>query len=280
MDIINDSAQFQSIALDWRAAGLTSALVPTMGALHEGHFKLIEEARKRAERVVVTLFVNPAQFGPTEDLDRYPRTFDADAEACRRLGADILFAPNAAAIYPPGYQTYVDVEQLSRPLCGASRPGHFRGVATVVLKLLMLSQPTMALFGWKDAQQFLVLRRMVEDLAVPVKMIGIETVREDDGLAKSSRNKYLTPEERADAPRIYQGLQAARRAFEAGERSTAVLIDRVRETISQSPRFAIDYIEARSLESLDEVQTAQPGNCLIAVAAQLGKARLIDNIRL
>jgi pantoate--beta-alanine ligase len=250
-----------------------------MGYLHEGHVSLVRRAREECDEVAVSIFVNPAQFGPGEDLAKYPRTFVADCEGCRARGADVLFAPRPEAMYPPGFQTHVEVERLSGPLCGAARPGHFRGVATVVLKLLLLAQPTHALFGWKDAQQFLVLRRMVADLAFPVEMIGVETVREADGLAMSSRNAYLTAEERAEAPRIYAGLCAARAAFDAGERSAAVLIERVRAAVEASPRMRVDYIEARDMDTLDALETAQAGNTLLAAAVHLGRARLIDNIR-
>lgn len=280
MQIIHDPAEYQKLTLAWRAQGLTHALVPTMGALHAGHFRLIEEARQRAQRVSVSLFVNPIQFGPTEDLAKYPRTLDADAEGCRARGVDILFAPAPDAMYPAGFQTHVAVEKLTQPLCGAARPGHFQGVATVVMKLFMLAQPTAALFGWKDAQQFIVLRRMVRDLAVPLEMIGVEIVREADGLAMSSRNAYLTPEQRADAPLIFKGLQAARDAASAGERSARMLLGLIKQKIESSPRFKLEYAEARSMETMDELETVVPGDTLIAVAARLGNTRLIDNIRL
>ena len=280
MEIIHDPAEYQQRALEWRAQGRSHAVVPTMGALHAGHFHLIETARAHADRVSVTLFVNPKQFGANEDLGKYPRTFEADAEGCRARGVDALFAPAPGAMYPAGFQTHVAVEGLTAPLCGAARPGHFQGVTTVVMKLFMLAQPTAAFFGWKDAQQFLVLRRMVRDLAVPVEMIGIETVREADGLALSSRNAYLTAEERVDAPLIYKGLSAAREAFESGERNAGMLVGLIRGKIEQSPRFKIEYAEARSLETLELLDEAREGGTLIAVAARVGTTRLIDNIRL
>jgi len=280
MEIIHEPDLFQQQSLAWRGEGLRVALVPTMGALHGGHFRLIEEARALADRVSVSLFVNPPQFGPNEDLTQYPRTFEQDAEGCRARGVDLLFAPPPEAIYPEGFQTQVAVGKLSEPLCGAARPGHFVGVTTVVLKLLMLAQPTVALFGWKDAQQFLILRRMVRDLAVPVEMVGVETVRESDGLALSSRNAYLSLEERLEAPLIYQGLQTAREAFEVGERRTEALLGLIRWKIGRSRRMEIEYLEARSLETLEPLEEALAGQTLIAVAARLGKARLIDNLRL
>lgn len=280
MEIIHEPEAYQAATLAWRREGRSHGVVPTMGALHTGHFTLIEEARRRAERVSVTLFVNPKQFGPTEDLAKYPRTLEADAEGCRARGVDILFAPAPDAMYPPGFQTHVEVEKMTLPLCGAARPGHFRGVTTVVMKLFMLAQPTLACFGWKDAQQFLVLRRMVRDLAVPVEMVGVETVREADGLAMSSRNTYLSAEERAAAPNIYKGLLAAREAFGGGGRRAHLLTGLVRAEIERSPLFQVEYVEARSLDTLEPLEEAVAGDTLIAVAARLGATRLIDNIRL
>lgn len=280
MKIIHDPEEFQAITLRWRREGLTSALVPTMGALHDGHFRLVEEARARADRVSVSIFLNPIQFGAGEDLDKYPRTFEADCEGCRQRGVDVIFAPRPAAMYPEGFQTHVEVEKLTQSLCGANRPGHFQGVTTVVLKLFMLAQPSVAVFGWKDAQQFLVLRRMVRDLSVPVELIGVETVREADGLARSSRNAYLTVEERAVAPVIYQALCRAREAVSGGQTDAAEIVRAVAGQIEATGRMAIDYAEARSMETLELLETVQPGGTLVAVAAQVGKTRLIDNIRL
>ncbi|HOE96951.1 MAG TPA: pantoate--beta-alanine ligase [Candidatus Sumerlaeota bacterium] len=280
MEVIHDPAEYQQRTLAWRRDGLRHALVPTMGALHAGHYRLIEEARAHADRVSVSLFVNPKQFGPNEDLAKYPRTFEADRAACAVRGVDLLFAPDAEAMYPAGFQTHVEVAGLSEPLCGAARPGHFRGVTTVVLKLLLLGQPTAAIFGWKDAQQFLVLRRMARDLAVPVEMIGVETVREPDGLALSSRNAYLSPAERGAAPAIYRGLSVAHEAFGRGERDAAKLIAAARAEIAREPLLTIEYLEARSLETLAELTRAEEGNTLLAAAVRCGSTRLIDNVRL
>ena len=280
MQIITDPADYQRTTLAWRGAGLRSAVVPTMGALHAGHLRLIEEARAHAARVSVTLFVNPMQFAPTEDLAKYPRTFEADAEACRARGVDILFAPDAAAIYPQAFHTFVTVEGLTSVMEGASRPVHFRGVTTIVMKLLMLAQADVAVFGWKDAQQVLVLRRMVEDLAVPVEMLGVETVREADGLALSSRNRYLTPEERAAAPALQAGLSVAAAAFAAGERNAGVLAGLVKMKVAESPLLRLDYAELRTLDTLAPLEQAQPGNTLLAAAMFVGRTRLIDNVRL
>lgn len=279
MDIFHDPHDFQVSSNQWREAGETVGFVPTMGALHEGHLRLIDAARRQCDRVSVSIFVNPAQFGPNEDLAAYPRTFEADRAACARRGADAIFAPAPEAMYPPGFQTAIRVEPMSLSLCGHSRPVHFGGVATVCLKLFMLARPTRAYFGWKDAQQLLVLRRMVADLCVPLEIVGVETVREPDGLAMSSRNAYLTPGERAEAPRIHAGLRAAAEAFGAGERDTTKLEAIAREPIEQCPLMRLDYLEARSMDALERLQTAEPGNTLLAAAAFIGKARLIDNVR-
>lgn len=280
MEIIRDPAEYQRRCLEWRATGLSHGLVPTMGALHAGHFRLIDEARAASERVSVSIFVNPLQFAPTEDLARYPRPFEADAEGCRARGVDLLFAPEPGAIYPPGFQTTVHVDHLTRPLCGRTRPTHFDGVTTVVMKLFMLSQAPKAFFGWKDAQQLLVIRRMARDLDVPVEIVGVEIVREADGLALSSRNVYLTPEQRAEAPRIRQGLAAAAAAFAAGERRAAELVRLARAPIESCPLMRIDYVEARSMETLEEVDVAREGDTLLAAAVYLGETRLIDNVRM
>jgi pantoate--beta-alanine ligase len=280
MEIVREPGVYQAAALGWRREGLSHAQVPTMGALHEGHFRLIAEARARAERVSVTLFVNQIQFNRADDLEAYPRTWESDAAACRELGVDVLFAPEQGAMYPAGFETHVEVARLSGPLCGAERPGHFRGVTTVVMKLLMLGQPTTAVFGWKDAQQFLVLRRMVRDLNVPVEMVTVETVREGDGLAKSSRNARLTPEQRAAAPAIYRGLAAAEKMFRGGESDADRLLAAARETIEAERELRVEYLEAREMEGLVEVAEAEPGNTLIAAAVWAGDVRLIDNVRL
>lgn len=280
MHVEPDPLAYQQRTLAWRREGLRHAVVPTMGALHEGHFALIRHAREIADRVSVTIFVNPTQFGPNEDLDRYPRTLEADLAGCRELGADLILTPQPAAIYPPGFQTKVIVEEMTKPLCGANRPGHFNGVTQVVMKLLMLAQPDWCVMGWKDAQQLLVLRRMVRDLCVPVEIVGVDTVRESDGLAMSSRNKFLTPEQRTDAVRISQGLAQARETSEAGERNGAKLVAIVREHIEASPHLSIEYCELRDMDCLEPLVTLTPGNALLAVAVKLSTTRLIDNVRL
>lgn len=280
MDILETKQAMKDRSRAWREAGLRIGFVPTMGALHEGHLELMREAKRRADRLVVSIFVNPTQFDRNSDLDSYPRTFEADCQAAESAGADVVFFPSPDEVYPEGYQTYVEVEALSQTLCGATRPGHFRGVATVVLKLFNMVGPDLACFGWKDAQQCLLVSRMVEDLDLPVEIVGVETVREADGLAMSSRNLNLTPEHRALAPRLQQGLRALVKAAEEGEHDAAKLLQTARGVIEASPEFKIDYLEMVSRRTLQPIATLDPDNTLVAVAAFLGNVRLIDNIRL
>lgn len=265
-----------------REARRPVVLVPTMGALHAGHAALIKRARKAAGAegtVIISIFVNPAQFGPKEDFSKYPRTFEADRTVCEAHGADAIFHPAADAIYAADHSTWVDEESVSGPLCGASRPGHFRGVCTVVLKLFTITQPDAAVFGLKDYQQFTVLRRMVRDLNIPVRMIGAPTVRERDGLALSSRNKYLSAEEREQAPIIRKALEAARAAFRRGVRESEKLRRLVWQTISTVPLARIDYVEVVAANSLELLQHVH-GRGVIAAAVFFGTTRLIDNIQL
>ena len=253
-----------------------------MGALHAGHAALVDRARKVAGPrglVVVSIFVNPTQFGPKEDFSRYPRTLAADRALCAAHGADVIFFPGATEIYPADFSTWVNEESVSGPLCGASRPGHFRGVCTVVLKLFTIVRPTTAVFGLKDFQQCMVIRRMVRDLNLPVKIIAAPTVREPDGLALSSRNRYLTPEERVQAPVLRRALLAAHAAFRKGETSAAKLRKLLQKTILTAPLARVDYIEIRAADSLADVKTATR-HTVIALAVFFGKTRLIDNILL
>ena len=257
-------------------------LVPTMGALHVGHADLIRRARKLAGKdgtVLVSIFVNPTQFGPKEDLSRYPRPFEADRKLCRQLGADAIFHPSAEEMYPLGFSTYVDETAVSTRLCGASRPGHFRGVCTVVLKLFTICQPDLAIFGLKDYQQCQVIARMVRDLNVPVKLVFAPTTREADGLALSSRNVYLTPEERAQAPLLRKALLAANAAFTGGETSAAKLRKVVEKGLRAASLGRIDYIDVVVGESLAAARKVKAGDT-IALAVLFGRARLIDNIQL
>lgn len=264
---------------DWRRAGGTIAFVPTMGNLHRGHLALVAEARRRASRVVVSIFVNPLQFGPKEDLAAYPRTPAQDESLLAAAGCDLLFSPDLGTMYPRGQeaQTRVEVPGLSDVLCGASRPGHFTGVATVVCKLFHMVQPDLALFGEKDYQQLLVIRRLVEDLAMPIEVLGMPTVREPDGLALSSRNGYLSAEERARAPALYRALGAAAEALRLG-RPIAEVEREASETL-MAAGLRPDYVSVRRSADL-----TKPGDgdreLVILAAAYLGRARLIDNLRL
>jgi pantoate--beta-alanine ligase len=279
MQIVESIPDLRQAVHAFRAQGLTVAFVPTMGNLHAGHIRLVEEAQRQADRVVVSIFVNPGQFGPGEDFAAYPRTPEADAEKLRAAGTDLLFLPQTAAMYPSGSSamTFVEVPGLSDDLCGRFRPGHFRGVATVVCKLFNQVQPDVALFGEKDYQQLAVIRRMAADLDMPVRIQGVPTVREANGLAMSSRNGYLTAEEREQAARLYAGLFEAAEALRRGERDFA-RIERERTAALSDQGFQPDYFAIRRQGDL-----ALPGpddtRLVILVAARLGRARLIDNIQ-
>lgn len=260
-----------------RRDGATIALVPTMGYLHAGHGALMEEARRRADRVVVSIFVNPTQFGPSEDIDRYPRDLDRDRALCLARGVDAVFAPSLGEIYPSGFATTVEVAGLTSGLCGASRPGHFRGVTTVVARLFGIVRPDVAVFGEKDFQQLAVIRRMVRDLAIPLEVVGARTVREPDGLALSSRNVYLDADERARAPCIFRSLEAADRAWRDGERDPARLVSLARETLASGAPVDVDYVEVVDAEDLTPLQAPAIRPALLALAVRFGATRLIDN---
>lgn len=271
-------AQVRELSRSWKREGLSVAFVPTMGALHEGHLALVHQARTCADRVVVSVFVNPTQFGPAEDFSRYPRDLKRDAALCESAGADALWAPGVADIYPEGSSTFVEVEgPLTRGLCGARRPGHFRGVATVVAKLFASVEPDVAVFGQKDAQQVAVLKRMTRDLLLPVRIVVAPIVREADGLALSSRNAYLTAEERAQAACLKRGLDAALEAFVGGESAPAALIARCSEALSQAPLARPDYVEVVDAETLEPLSGPPTRPALLAVAVFFGQTRLIDN---
>lgn len=276
MDVIRTPVAMQSTALALRAAGRRLGVVPTMGCLHEGHASLIRIARARSDVTIVTLFVNPAQFGPGEDFERYPRPFERDEALCEAEGAGILFAPASGAVYAPDASVWIDEDRLSRGLCGASRPGHFRGVCTVVAKLFHLTLPNVAVFGEKDAQQLRVIRRMVRDLNFPVEIVAGPTVREPDGLAMSSRNRYLSAEGRAQALCLHRALDEAERLAAGGERDTARLRAAMDAEIARAPLARVDYIEIVDDETLAPVATlARPA--LAALAVFIGRMRLIDN---
>ena len=269
----------RAFSRDARTRGERIGLVPTMGYLHEGHLSLIREARKRVDCVVVSLFVNPTQFGPGEDLEQYPRDLPRDASLCEREGVDILFCPDAEVMYPPGHRLFVDEAGLSLGLCGRSRPGHFRGVLTVVTKLLNMVEPDIAIFGRKDAQQLRLIEQLVRDLNMPTEIVGAPIVREPDGLAMSSRNVFLSAAQRQWAPSVYRALQAALAQFRAGERDAGAIMQGVRRLLDAADDVVPDYVELVSWDTLQPMAEATPG-ALLAVALQLGKTRLIDNIRL
>ncbi len=279
MITLTGSADLRQQVSQWRRNGERIALVPTMGNLHEGHLTLVRKAREMADRVVVTIFVNPLQFGQGEDFAGYPRTLQQDTDALADEGADLLFAPSVDEVYtrPQQLQTKVEVPGISDILCGASRPGHFVGVATVVCKLLNMVQPDLALFGEKDYQQLLVIRHMVDDLCMPVEIVGLATVRDKDGLAMSSRNGYLTPKERRQAPELHRIMRNTAAAIEAGNREYAKLEDEARDALEKAG-FRPDYYVICRSEDLSRPEEGEQ-NLVILAAAYLGRARLIDNLR-
>lgn len=276
MQIVRDTNTASRLSQLWRLHNLRIALVPTMGFLHEGHLSLIRLAKRHADRVMVSIFVNPTQFGPNEDLASYPRDFARDEQLCRQEGVDAVFYPTPATMYADDHSTWVNEDSLSSGLCGASRPGHFRGVCTVVLKLFNISGCHLAVFGRKDAQQALIIQRMVRDLNIPVQLLLAPLVREKDGLALSSRNNYLSPDERQNALSIYRGLQEADAKYKAGCRDAEQLIEILRRHISGAGG-KIDYISVVSQDSLQAVDRID-SPALLALAAYFGKTRLIDNI--
>lgn len=257
----------------------TWGLVPTMGYLHEGHLSLCRRAQAECDHVAVSIFVNPTQFGPTEDLARYPRDLPRDLALLETVGVDLVFAPEPDEIYPPGFQTYVTVEQVAQPLEGAARPGHFRGVATVVAKLFNIFQPDKAYFGQKDAQQVVVIRQMARDLDLPLEIVVCPTVREADGLAMSSRNTYLTPPERQAATVLYRALCAAQAAWQAGERNGDALRQAMRDVLATEPLARPEYVSAADPVTLAELEVAERG-VLLSMAVRIGTTRLIDNFLL
>jgi pantoate--beta-alanine ligase len=275
MQIVESIAAFKQLRSSWEDQHLTVSLVPTMGALHAGHLSLLPPARE-ADRMVVSIFVNPAQFGPHEDLERYPRPVEQDLSLLKSRGVDAVFLPLASEVYPEGYRTFVNVEGLSSRLCGVSRPGHFRGVTTVVLKLFNIVRPHRAVFGQKDAQQTIILRRMVRDLNLDVKLIVQPIVREPDGLALSSRNRYLNPEERHAASVLFRSLEFARQASLRGECRADVLLEGVRKLIESEPLARLDYAQIVSTDDLSTLQEVT-SPALLAIAVFIGKTRLIDN---
>jgi pantoate--beta-alanine ligase len=275
-EVVREPAEMRARAEDQRRDGRRLCVVPTMGYLHAGHVSLLEAGRARADVLVMTLFVNPTQFGPNEDLSRYPRDEEGDLAKAREAGVDLVFAPAAEVMYPPGYQTTVEVRELSAPLCGRSRPGHFAGVASVVTKLFHLTLPHVAVFGQKDFQQLALIRRMVRDLDFGIEVVGMPIVREPDGLAMSSRNAYLSPDERAQATCLSGGLRAAAELHRSGERRAPALLAAARAPIEAAPLARIDYVELRDAETLADVERAERP-AVLAMAVFFGRTRLIDN---
>ncbi len=277
METIRSVEEMKTRSRALRESGSVVGLVPTMGYLHEGHLSLVRRARELSDVVVVSVFVNPTQFGPSEDLDRYPRDLKRDKKLAEKAGCDILFVPSADEIYPAHYATVVHVQKLSTKLCGAFRPGHFDGVCTIVAKLLNIVNPTVAVFGRKDGQQAAIIERMVADLDVDVRIELGATVREPDGLAMSSRTRFLSPEERSDAVALREALTAARETYETGEKDASAVVEQVWAAISARPTTSVQYVAAVDESTLEDVVELGPGT-MIAAAAFVGKTRLIDNI--
>lgn len=278
MDVISDKDELRQLIADWRAGGDHIALVPTMGNLHDGHMSLVELARQHAERVVVSIFVNPTQFGEGEDFDSYPRTLEVDKRKLMRAKADLLFAPDVDTMYPFGTDTATSVTLpvLTDDLCGEIRPGHFDGVTSVVARLFGLVSPDVALFGEKDYQQLMVIRRMAADLNLPVKIVSAPTEREDDGLAMSSRNQYLTEDEREIAPRLYEVLREVAQKLESGEDDYESLQDGAERELGEAG-FDVEYVSIRRAETL-QIPDRLTDELVVLAAVRLGKARLIDNV--
>jgi pantoate--beta-alanine ligase len=276
---ITKPERMQEAIVQEKKTGRRIGVVPTMGFLHEGHAALLREARKENDVVILTVFVNPAQFGPNEDFERYPRDIERDRSIAEREGTDYIFNPSVEDIYPEGYATYVHVEGMTDPLEGEWRPGHFRGVATVVLKLFHITQPDNAYFGQKDAQQLMVIKKMVKDLHLPVTVRHIPTVREENGLAMSSRNAYLSPEERETASVLYRSLQDAQRRIRDGERSREKLVTIIKDTIGETGTISIDYVEIVDPETFRKAERLENNReYCIALAVRIGRTRLIDSV--
>jgi len=277
LQLVTEIASLKKIIDEKKEAGLSIGFVPTMGFLHEGHLSLMRRAKAENDFMAISIFVNPLQFGAGEDYDEYPRDLERDQALAEMVGCDLIFHPSVREMYPAGYATFVKVEKLTEGLCGASRPGHFLGVTTVVTKLFNLVRPDRAYFGQKDAQQAFVIKKMVEDLNMNLEVIILPTVREPDGLAMSSRNKYLTPEQRKEAVVLYKSLKEAEKLIKKGETEAKTIKDSIFHIISQAPQAKVDYIEIVDTEELRPVYEIQ-GECLIAIAVKFGRTRLIDNI--
>jgi len=277
MEQLTKISEIRGILETIRKQGKTIGFVPTMGYLHEGHLSLVRESLKKADYTVVSIFVNPTQFGPEEDFNRYPRDLSRDAQILEKEGVNILFVPQTIEMYPEGYKTFVEVKDLQNLLCGESRPGHFRGVCTVILKLFNIIQPNMCFFGQKDAQQAVIIKKMVHDLNLDISIGVLPIIREHDGLAMSSRNSYLNPELRKAALILYKSLKEAEKMIVEGERSAGNIIERMCKIINSEPKARIDYVEIVDLENLNPVVKIE-NEVLIALAVFIGSVRLIDNI--
>lgn len=278
MQLFSNISEMQQFSESQRLAGKRIALVPTMGALHEGHLTLAREAKKHADVVIVSIFVNPTQFGPNEDFSRYPRTLEADVALLETVGVDAVFTPTKESIYTEHDRTWVTVNELDQHLCGASRPGHFNGVTTIVARLFLICRPHVAVFGRKDAQQFLILRRMTQDLHFGIELMGVETVREPDGLAMSSRNRYLSEIERKEALVVSKAVFKAKKWIESGEKNVSIIKEAMRKEIEKSEIARLDYAEIVETETLQPINEIKEGQeVLAAVAVYFGKTRLIDN---
>jgi len=276
MKIVNKVRQMQVLSDKFKKEGKKIAFVPTMGYFHKGHLSLMERGRELADILVISIFVNPIQFGPGEDFMEYPRDLERDLSLAEGVGVDVVFIPEAEEMYPPDYQTYLEVTGLTQHLCGLFRPGHFRGVTTVVAKLFNIVKPDIALFGLKDYQQYIVIKRMVRDLNYDIEVVGCPIIREEDGLAMSSRNKYLTPEQRKSALCLYQGIKLAERLVREGQRDAKIIIKEVIDYIESKPYTQIDYVKICHPETLDDLEYLND-KALLALAVRVGKARLIDN---
>ena len=276
MDIITGIKKMQDFSRRARGEGKIIAFVPTMGYLHQGHVSLMEEGKRRGDVLVMSIFVNPTQFGVGEDYERYPRDLERDQRLAQGAGVDVLFAPTVAEMYPQGYQSYLDVEQVTRHLCGLSRPTHFRGVTTVVCKLFNIVKPHLAIFGEKDFQQLVTIRRMVVDLNLEVEIVGMPTYREEDGLAMSSRNQYLSPDERKAACCLSRSLRKAQELFERGERNAERMVKEVRKIIETEKLATIDYVKICDSNTLKDLEYIDQ-EAVVALAVKIGKTRLIDN---
>jgi pantoate--beta-alanine ligase len=277
--IVDNVKDMQALSTRIKKEGRIISFVPTMGALHEGHLTLMRVAKEKGDFLVASIFVNPTQFGPNEDFNKYTRDLKGDIEKVSEIGVDVVFFPDVNEIYPEGFETYVEVQELQKPLCGQFRPGHFKGVATVVLKLFNIVKPDITVFGEKDYQQLLIIKKMVRDLHLEIEIIGMPIIREEDGLALSSRNAYLSHEDRARALALSESLREIEKRFKEGNKNTNGLVQYGIEILNKSSITDIDYLEIRNGNSLGSAKEAQPGD-LVAIAARIGNTRLIDNTKL